>query len=88
MTATPVHQQAATDPDGPTGRLASWVAGLRLGDIPETVVERAKHKQSANSTAALNHCGHSNGRQCDCAHFQPARTSLHARHVNQPVDLR
>ncbi|HXO56319.1 MAG TPA: MmgE/PrpD family protein, partial [Mycobacterium sp.] len=43
MTATPVHQQAATDPDGPTGRLASWVAGLSLGDIPEAVIERAKH---------------------------------------------
>src|ERR1700733_1421573 len=43
MTATPVHQQAATDPDGPTGRLASWVAGLTLHDIPQTVVERAKH---------------------------------------------
>src|SRR6202789_4559257 len=43
MTTTPVHQQAATDPDGPTGRLASWVAGLTLDDIPQTVVERAKH---------------------------------------------
>src|ERR1700735_2027492 len=42
MTATPVHHQAATDPDGPTGRLASWVAGLSRGDIPETVIERAK----------------------------------------------
>src|SRR6202161_4517484 len=43
MTATPVHQQGATDPDGPTGRLASWVAGLSLGDIPEACIERAKH---------------------------------------------
>ena len=43
MTATPVHQPAATDPDGPTGRLASWVAGLSLGDVPDTVVERAKY---------------------------------------------
>ncbi|MDT7737768.1 MAG: hypothetical protein QOK09_1137, partial [Mycobacterium sp.] len=43
MTTTPVHQPAATDPDGPTGRLASWVAGLSLADIPETVIERAKH---------------------------------------------
>src|ERR1700733_5154623 len=43
MTATPVHQQRATDPDGPTGRLASWVAGLSLADIPETVIERAKY---------------------------------------------
>src|SRR5580704_2553377 len=43
MTATPVHQQTATDPDGPTGQLATWVAGLTLDDIPQTVVERAKH---------------------------------------------
>src|SRR6204780_4911661 len=43
MTATAVHQHPATDPDGPTGRLASWVAGLTLDDIPQTVVERAKH---------------------------------------------
>src|ERR1700738_1156949 len=43
MTATAVHQDSATDPDGPTGRLASWVAGLTLDDIPQTVVERAKH---------------------------------------------
>ena len=43
MTATPVHQPAATDPNGPTGQLASWVAGLSLGDVPDTVVERAKH---------------------------------------------
>jgi len=43
MTATAVHQQPATDPDGPTGQLASWVAGLTLDDIPQAVVERAKH---------------------------------------------
>jgi 2-methylcitrate dehydratase PrpD len=41
MTVVPEH--AATDPDGPTGRLATWVAGLTLGDVPQTVVERAKH---------------------------------------------
>ena len=43
MTVTPVHHTAATDPDGPTGRLASWVAGLTLDDIPQTVAQRAKH---------------------------------------------
>jgi hypothetical protein len=37
---TAVQQQAATDPDGPTGRLATWVAGLTLDDVPQTVVER------------------------------------------------
>ena len=31
-----------TDPDGPTGRLASWLADLRLEDIPQEVRERAK----------------------------------------------
>jgi 2-methylcitrate dehydratase PrpD len=40
---TAVHQPAATDPDGPTGRLATWVAGLTLDDVPHAVVERAKH---------------------------------------------
>src|SRR5712671_1108964 len=40
---TAVHQPAATDPDGPTGRLATWVAGLTLDDVPPAVVERAKH---------------------------------------------
>ena len=43
MTATAVHQHPATDPYGPTGQLATWVAGLTLDDIPHTVVERAKY---------------------------------------------
>jgi 2-methylcitrate dehydratase PrpD len=40
---TAVQQRAATDPAGPTGRLATWVADLTLDDVPPTVVERAKH---------------------------------------------
>ncbi len=32
-----------TDPAGPTGRLATWLAGLRLEDAPAEVLERAKH---------------------------------------------
>ncbi len=36
-------QQNATDPSGPTGLLATWVAGLTLADIPHDVVDRAKH---------------------------------------------
>jgi 2-methylcitrate dehydratase PrpD len=40
---TAVHQQAATDPDGPTGRLATWIANLTLDRVPQNVVERAKH---------------------------------------------
>jgi 2-methylcitrate dehydratase PrpD len=40
---TAVHQLATTDPDGPTGRLASWIANLTLDRVPQNVVERAKH---------------------------------------------
>jgi 2-methylcitrate dehydratase PrpD len=38
-----MHQQAATDPDGPTGLLATWVWNLALDDVPAHVAERAKH---------------------------------------------
>ena len=40
---TAVQQQAATDPAGPTGRLATWVADVTLDDVPGNVIERAKH---------------------------------------------
>jgi 2-methylcitrate dehydratase PrpD len=40
---TAVQQQAATDPAGPTGRLATWVADLTLDDVPQHVAERAKY---------------------------------------------
>src|SRR5246500_2652541 len=40
---TAVQHQAATEPDGPTGRLATWVADVTLDDVPRDVVERAKH---------------------------------------------
>lgn len=43
----------ATDPTGPTGRLASWLAGLELGDVPERVVERARHVTLDGITCAL-----------------------------------
>src|ERR1700722_20197985 len=33
----------ATDPGGPTSRLAAWVAQTALDDVPATVRERAKH---------------------------------------------
>ena len=32
-----------TDPAGPTGRLATWVAKTTLGDVPAPVRDRAKH---------------------------------------------
>ena len=38
-----MHPQAASDPDGPTGRLATWVSDLTLDQVPHHVVERAKH---------------------------------------------
>jgi 2-methylcitrate dehydratase PrpD len=37
------HGEAATDPAGPTGTLAHWVAGLESGDVPASVLERAKY---------------------------------------------
>ena len=40
---TAMHPQAASDPDGPTGRLATWAADLTLDQVPHHVVERAKH---------------------------------------------
>src|ERR1700684_1957557 len=33
----------ATDPDGPTGRLATWVARTTLDDVPASVRDRARH---------------------------------------------
>src|SRR6185437_8361660 len=35
--------RAATDPNGATGRLATWLANTTLDDIPASVRERAKH---------------------------------------------
>jgi aconitate decarboxylase len=32
-----------TDPSGPTGRLATWVAETTLDDVPDSVRDRAKH---------------------------------------------
>ena len=35
--------RAATDPNGPTGRLATWLANTTLDDVPASVREHAKH---------------------------------------------
>src|SRR5271167_5181503 len=35
--------RAATDPAGPTGRLATWLADVTLDDVPASVREHAKH---------------------------------------------
>ena len=37
------EQESATDPDGPTGKLATWVADLKFDDVPQDVIDRAKH---------------------------------------------
>ena len=37
------HDGSATDPLGPTGLLAHWVADLDGADVPETVLDRASH---------------------------------------------
>jgi nicotinamidase-related amidase len=41
--AAPHSSNAATDPAGPTGRLATWLAGVTLADVPPPVREHAKH---------------------------------------------
>jgi aconitate decarboxylase len=33
----------ATDPAGPTGRLATWLAATTLADVPVSVQEHAKY---------------------------------------------
>src|ERR1700751_6470344 len=35
--------RAATDPNGPTGRLGTWLAKTKLKDVPRSVREHAKH---------------------------------------------
>src|ERR1700755_2937195 len=41
--AAPRSSDAATDPAGPTGRLATWLAGTTLADVPLRVRQHAKH---------------------------------------------
>jgi 2-methylcitrate dehydratase PrpD len=40
---TVTTHEPATEPSGPTGKLATWVAELSLADVPAAVRERAKH---------------------------------------------
>ncbi|WP_043839401.1 MmgE/PrpD family protein [Muricoccus aerilatus] len=46
-------RRGATDPAGPTGRLATWLAELELEAVPEQVRERAKHVTLDGITCAL-----------------------------------
>jgi 2-methylcitrate dehydratase PrpD len=41
--AAPRSPATATDPAGPTGRLATWLAGTTLDDVPPPVREHARH---------------------------------------------
>jgi aconitate decarboxylase len=41
--STPMTRRPATDPAGPTGRLATWLADVTLDDVPASVREHAKH---------------------------------------------
>ncbi|HEY2269954.1 MAG TPA: MmgE/PrpD family protein, partial [Streptosporangiaceae bacterium] len=41
--AAPHSSNAATDPAGPTGKLATWLAGTTLEDVPPAVREHAQH---------------------------------------------
>ena len=43
----------ATDPAGPTGRLATWVAKTTLDDVPASVRDRAKHLMLDGIACAL-----------------------------------
>jgi aconitate decarboxylase len=42
-TAVTATGRPPTDPAGPTGRLAAWVAKTTLDDVPASVRDRAKH---------------------------------------------
>ena len=41
--SAPAQSAPATDPQGPTGALAGWLASTTLHDIPEATRERARH---------------------------------------------
>ena len=51
--AAPHSSNAPTDPAGPTGRLATWLAGTTLDDVPPPVRERAKHLILDGAACAL-----------------------------------
>ncbi len=38
--------RAASDPNGPTGRLATWLANITLNDVPSSVAKHAVSKPS------------------------------------------
>ena len=43
MVSAEGNRRPATAPEGPTGRLSTWLAETSLEDVPEAVRERAKH---------------------------------------------
>src|SRR6202040_1126054 len=52
-TAVTATGRPATDPAGPTGRLATWVAKTTLDDVPASVRDRAKHLVLDGGACAL-----------------------------------
>lgn len=42
-TTQDLNRDTATDPDGATGQLATWLAKLKLDDVPQHIRERAKY---------------------------------------------
>lgn len=40
--ATHIERRPASDPSGPTGALATWLADFKLEDVPASITERAK----------------------------------------------
>ena len=39
----PVPAGSPTDPNGPTGQLSTWIHNVKLADIPDDIVMRAKY---------------------------------------------
>ena len=42
-TTQDLNRDTATDPDGTTGQLATWLANLKLDDVPQHIRDRAKY---------------------------------------------
>src|SRR5258708_27743593 len=43
LTCTTTVNSDPTDPNGPTGKLAAWLASVQLDDIPDQALERGKY---------------------------------------------
>ena len=43
MSVSKNKETGSTDPNGPTGRLCTWISSVTLDDIPEHIKTRAKY---------------------------------------------